>query len=379
MAELARKGAKSAKKSQGAVIKEAIFTGVSYMIPVIVGGGVLQGIAKAMGGYDIAQQAAELAYTQFTFAMVLNAIGAAIMNLSVPIIGAYSAYAIAEKPGLAPGFAVGFISVTTQTGFLGALVGGILAGYLVNWMKDLMKKAPKDLQSVFPILLIPVCATLIVCLAMWYVIGVPIAWFMGALTTFLTGLEGGSRFIFGAAIGAMMSIDQGGPIGKATALFTNGLNADGVFGPTASKMCGGMQNPIGICIAMLLGGKKKFAENERQTIVSGLILGCCYIQEYVIPFLVKDPIRVLVCCMCGGAVSGGLAMTFGLESMATHGGVFVVPLMTASADAPFAGPVMFLLCWLAGALVTGVSYALVKAPISATETDTGNPILDNLV
>ncbi len=102
MAELARKGAKSAKKSQGAVIKEAIFTGVSYMIPVIVGGGVLQGIAKAMGGYDIAQQAAELAYTQFTFAMVLNAIGAAIMNLSVPIIGAYSAYAIAEKPGLAP-------------------------------------------------------------------------------------------------------------------------------------------------------------------------------------------------------------------------------------------------------------------------------------
>jgi PTS system fructose-specific IIC component len=101
MAELARKGAKSAKKSQGAVIKEAIFTGVSYMIPVIVGGGVLQGIAKAMGGYDIAQQAAELAYTQFTFAMVLNAIGAAIMNLSVPIIGAYSAYAIAEKPGLA--------------------------------------------------------------------------------------------------------------------------------------------------------------------------------------------------------------------------------------------------------------------------------------
>ena len=177
----------------------------------------------------------------------------------------------------------------------------------------------------------------------------------------------------------MMSIDQGGPIGKATALFTNGLNADGVFGPTASKMCGGMQNPIGICIAMLLGGKKKFAENERQTIVSGLILGCCYIQEYVIPFLVKDPIRVLVCCMCGGAVSGGLAMTFGLESMATHGGVFVVPLMTASADAPFAGPVMFLLCWLAGALVTGVSYALVKAPISATETDTGNPILDNLV
>lgn len=318
MAELARKGAKSAKKSQGAVIKEAIFTGVSYMIPVIVGGGVLQGIAKAMGGYDIAQQAAELAYTQFTFAMVLNAIGAAIMNLSVPIIGAYSAYAIAEKPGLAPGFAVGFISVTTQTGFLGALVGGILAGYLVNWMKDLMKKAPKDLQSVFPILLIPVCATLIVCLAMWYVIGVPIAWFMGALTAFLTGLEGGSRFIFGAAIGAMMSIDQGGPIGKATALFTNGLNADGVFGPTASKMC-------------------------------------------------------------GGAVSGGLAMTFGLESMATHGGVFVVPLMTASADAPFAGPVMFLLCWLAGALVTGVSYALVKAPISATETDTGNPILDNLV
>jgi PTS system fructose-specific IIC component len=377
MAELQRKGAK--KKSQWSVIKEAIFTGVSYMIPVIVGGGVLQGIAKGIGGYDIASQAAELAYTQYTFAMVLNAIGAAIMDLSVPIIGAYCAYSIAEKPGLAPGFAVGFISVTIKAGFLGALVGGVLAGYVVNVMKGWMKKAPKDLQSVFPILLIPVGATAFVCLVMWYIIGVPIAWFMTALTSFLTGLEGAGAFVFGAAIGAMMSIDQGGPIGKACALFTNGLNADGIFGPTASKMCGGMQNPIGICIAMLIGGKKKFTDNERQTIVSGLILGCCYIQEYVIPFLVKDPVRVLVCCMCGGAVSGGLAMSFGLESMATHGGVFVVPLMTAGANAPFSGPVMFILCWLAGALVTGVSYALVKPALDADAVDMGNPILDKLV
>ncbi|QWT17940.1 PTS fructose transporter subunit IIC [Collinsella sp. zg1085] len=371
MAEIQRKGAKAKKKSELVRMKDAIMTGVSYMIPFIVGGGVLQGIAKAMGGYDIAAQAANLPWSEFTLAMTIHAIGAAIFTVAVPIIGAYVAFALADKPGIAPGFAVGVVSTTVAAGFLGALVGGIMAAYVTNYLKELSRKVPEDVKSVFPILLIPVGSTLICCLMMWYVIGVPIGWLMTGLETLLTNLQGFGRFAFGAAIGAGMSTDQGGPISKAVALFTNGLNTQGILGPTASKMCGGMQNPLGICIAMLLGGKKKFSKKERSTIVSGLVLGCCYIQEYVIPFLIKDTWRCIIPCMIGGAVSGGTVMLLGVESAAVHGGVFVVAMMS--------NPLVFVGCWLLGACVTGVLYAILRQPLEPDMTDGGNAILDQLM
>ena len=119
-----------------------------------------------------------------------------------------------------------------------------------------------------------------------------------------------------------MSTDQGGPISKAVALVANGLNADGILGPAACKMCGGMQNPLGVCFAQIIdrfAGKKKFTEKERSTTVSGLVLACCYIQEYVIPFLVQDTWRCIIPCMIGGAISGGLCGYFALESAAVHG------------------------------------------------------------
>lgn len=141
MAEIQRKGAK--KKSQGAVVWDAVLTGISYMIPFIVGGGVLEGIAKAMGGYNIAaDMAATAGYSEYTLAMVIYAIGAAIFDVCVPIIGAYIGYALADKPGLAPGFAVGVVSNTIKAGFLGAVLGGIIAGYVVNFLKEASKKIP---------------------------------------------------------------------------------------------------------------------------------------------------------------------------------------------------------------------------------------------
>ena len=334
---------------------------------------MLQGIAKAMGGYNVAAEAAKLAWSEYTLAMTVNAIGGAIFTVAVPIIGAYVAFALADKPGLAPGFAVGAISVTIQAGFLGALVGGILVGYLVNWLKDLSKKAPKDIQSVFPILIIPVFATLISCALMWYVLGVPIGWFMNALEDLLLGMQGFGLFAFGAAIGAGMSTDQGGPISKAVALFANGLNTEGILGPTASKMCGGMQNPLGVVFAMFLDtltGKKKFTEDERSTMISGLVLACCYIQEYVIPFIISDTWRVIVPCMIGGAISGGLCMLFGVESPAVHGGVFVVAMTS--------NPLQFILFWFAGALVTGTLFFIIRKPRSEENGQQGNAILDQL-
>lgn len=372
MAEIQRKNAK--KRSQGRVVWDAVLTGISYMIPFIVGGGVLEGLAKAMGGYNIAADMKELTYTAYSFAMVVYAIGAAIFDVSVPVIGAYVAYALTDKPGLAPGFAVGVISNTIKAGFLGALIGGILAGYIVNLLKSWSKKVPSSVQSVFPILVIPVVGTGVTSLLMWYVIGVPIGWLMTLITGALMNLQGVGGFIFGAAIGAGMSTDQGGPISKAVALVANGLNADGVLGPAACKMCGGMQNPLGVCFAQIIDrftGKKKFTEKERSTTLSGVVLACCYIQEYVIPFLVQDTWRCLVPCLIGGAISGGLCGYFALESVAVHGGVFVIPMMS--------NPLQFILFWFAGAAVTGILYFLLRKPVAEEGNMAGNGVLDQLL
>ncbi len=206
------------------------------------------------------------------------------------------------------------------------------------------------------------------------VIGVPIGWFMTAITSLLTNLQGVGGAVFGAAIGIGMSTDQGGPISKAVALVANGLNADGILGPAACKMCGGMQNPLGVCFAQIIdrfAGKKKFTEKERSTTVSGLVLACCYIQEYVIPFLVQDTWRCIIPCMIGGAISGGLCGYFALESAAVHGGVFVIPMMS--------NPLQFVLFWFAGAAVNGILYFLLRKPVEAEGDMAGNGVLDQLL
>lgn len=207
-----------------------------------------------------------------------------------------------------------------------------------------------------PILVIPVCTTLICGLIMYYILGRPISWCMGALQNWLISLNTGSKFIMGAVIGAMMCFDMGGPIGKAAAMFTNGLNADGFFIPTSAKMCSGMTAPMGIAIATLLGGKKKFDDVDRENAKSAFLLSFCYIEEAVIPFLVNDPVRVIASCMIGGAVTGGLCMVTALESPAVHGGAFVIAMTS--------NPLLFIGLWLLGSCITGVLYAILKRPLT---------------
>lgn len=372
MAEIRRKNYKQA--SQATIAWNAVLTGISYMIPFIVGGGVLWGIAKAMGGYNIAAEMKGVPLDQYTLAMLIYTIGSAIFNVCVPIIAAFTAYALADKPALAPGFAVGVISNLIKAGFLGAVVGGLIAGYIVIYLKQLSRKVPSSIQSVFPILIIPVIASALSCMIMYYILGIPISWFMGIISSSLMQLEGIGGFVFGAAIGAGMSIDQGGPISKAVALVANGLNADGILGPAACKMCGGMQNPLGVCVAQIIdrfSGKRKFTEKERSTTASGLVLACCYIQEYAIPFLVQDTWRCLVPCMLGGALSGGLAGYFALESPAVHGGIFVIPMMS--------NPMHFIAFWFAGALLSGTLYFILRKPVTEEANDLGNGVLDQLL
>lgn len=360
MAEIQRKK----KRSLGSIIKDAIMTVISYMIPVIVGGGVITAIAKMLGGYNIGADAAAMD----TLAKVIYTIGNNLFTFAVPCLSAFIAYAIADKPGIAPGYAMGVLAGTMNTGFVGGLIGALLAGWFVLQMKKL--KVPKALQGVMPIMFIPVISTLVCGILMWYVIGVPISWFMTWLTGLLTSLSTVSKFGLGAVIGAMMCFDNGGPVGKTAALFTNGLNADGFFIPTSAKMCSGMTAPLGMAIAIFLGGKKKFSESERKQAITCLLLSCCYIQECVIPFQLKDPIRLTTSIMIGGAITGGLCMAFGLESPAVHGGAFVIAMTS--------NPLLYIGLWLLGGVISGVLYGVFlrrPLPEDYVDEEMDNPMI----
>ena len=346
MAEIKRK---TKKKSQGAFLRDSIMTGISYMIPVIVGAGVIQAIAKAMGGYDIGNHMDQID----TIAKAIMLLGQNMMNYVVPVIAAFIAYAMADKPGLAPGFVMGALAGAINTGFVGGVGGGIMVGYFGLMLKKI--KVPKAIQGIMPILVYPVVTTLVCGLLMYYVVGRPISWFMAWLTSGLMALSGGSRFVLGAVIGAMICLDHGGPINKTAALFVNGLNADGFLIPTSAKMCAGMTSPLGIGLACFIGGKKKFTEAEREQAKSLFILSCCYVQEGVIPFLMKDPVRVAISCCTGGAITGGLCMMLGLESPAVHGGAFVIAMTS--------NPLLFIGLWLLGGCITGVLYAVLRRPL----------------
>jgi PTS system, fructose subfamily, IIC component len=362
MAEIQRK--KKTQKGQLIFIKDSFMTGVSYMIPIIVGAGVLQAIAKAMGGYNIGSQMANID----SLAKVIMLFGTQLMTFVVPAIAAFTAYAMADKPGIAPGLAMGALANSINTGFVGGLVGGILVGYTVLALKKI--KVPKPMQGIMPILIIPVFTTLISGLLMYYVVGTPIRLFMSWLTTMLVSLSGSAKFLLGAVIGAMMCTDMGGPINKTAATFCNGLNADGFFVPTSAKMCSGMTAPLGIALATFLGGKKKFTDGEREQAKSLFILACCYIQEGVIPFIVKDPVKVIGSCMVGGAITGGLCMMAALESPAVHGGAFVIPMTS--------NPLLFIGYWFLGGCITAVLYAFLRSPLpkeQPEEDDNNNPLI----
>ena len=346
MATIARKGAAVNKTSYAQQLKASFLTGTSYMIPVVVAGGVIQAVAKAIGGYNVASATG-------TFAFMINQIGVSAMFFTIPVLTAAIAYSIAERPGIAPGLALGFLSVQLNAGFLGGLVCAILVGYLVKWMKTW--KVPRSINGLMPILVIPVLATLVVGVFFSLVIGKPVAWATAAILNWMTSLTGGSRFLMGSVIGAMMGFDLGGPIAKTAASFANALNADGVYIPTAAKMCAGMCPPLGMAIAVFLA-KRKFTAGDIENAKAAVPLCFCYITEGAIPFAINDPFRAIPCTMMGSAVAGGLCMIFSIASPAVHGGIFVVPMMS--------NPLLFLGFMFAGAVVTGVSYAIIKQPLS---------------
>lgn len=325
-----------------------LLTGVSYMLPMVVAGGLLIALSFVFGIEAFKQEG--------TFAAALMQIGGdAAFKLMVPVLAGYIAYSIADRPGLAPGMIGGLLASSLGAGFIGGIAAGFIAGYtakaIARWVR-----LPDSLEALKPILIIPLLASLITGLAMIYIVGSPVADVLQSLTKFLDSMGSTNAILLGALLGGMMCVDLGGPINKAAYAFSVGLLASSSYAPMAATMAGGMVPPIAMAIATVLA-RRKFAQSERQAGKAAGVLGLCFISEGAIPFAAKDPLRVIPASIAGGALTGALSMYFGCKLMAPHGGLFVLLIPNAINHA-----LLYLLAIVAGSLLTGVLYALIKQP-----------------
>ncbi|SUD58754.1 PTS system fructose subfamily transporter subunit IIC [Ectopseudomonas oleovorans] len=323
-----------------------LLTGVSYMLPMVVAGGLLIALSFVFG--------IEAFKEEGTLAAALMKIGGeSAFQLMVPLLAGYIAYSIADRPGLAPGMIGGLLASSLGAGFIGGIVAGFIAGYsakaIARWVR-----LPDSLEALKPILIIPLLASLITGLTMIYIVGSPVAGVLQSLTQFLDSMGSTNAILLGVLLGGMMCVDLGGPINKAAYAFSVGLLASSSYAPMAATMAAGMVPPIGMAIATVLA-RRKFAQSERQAGKAAGVLGLCFISEGAIPFAAKDPLRVIPASIAGGALTGALSMYFGCKLMAPHGGLFVLLIPNAINHA-----LLYLLAIVAGSLVTGVLYALIK-------------------
>jgi PTS system fructose-specific IIC component len=323
-----------------------LLTGVSYMLPMVVAGGLLIALSFVFG--------IEAFKEEGTLAAALMKIGGeSAFQLMVPLLAGYIAYSIADRPGLAPGMIGGLLASSLGAGFIGGIIAGFLAGYsakaIAHWVR-----LPASVEALKPILIIPLVASLFTGLVMIYLVGSPVAGMLAGLTAFLDGMGSTNAILLGVLLGGMMCVDLGGPINKAAYAFSVGLLASSSYAPMAATMAAGMVPPIGMAIATVLA-RRKFAQSERQAGKAAGVLGLCFISEGAIPFAAKDPLRVIPASIAGGALTGALSMYFGCKLMAPHGGLFVLLIPNAINHA-----LLYLLAIVAGSLVTGVLYALIK-------------------
>ena len=330
-----------------------LMTGVSFMLPFVVAGGLLIALAFALGGAHAGD-----ASRNGTLAHDLFMVGAAgAFTLIVPVLAGYIAFSIADRPGIAPGMVGGLIATQMEAGFLGGLVAGFLAGYVVLFLTRLIV-LPATLQGLKPVLILPLLGTLVTGLAM-LMAGGPIAVLLAALTAWLDRMQGGSAILLGLLLGGMMAIDIGGPINKAAYVFAVGLIATGATTPMAAVMVGGMTPPLGLALATVLFGGR-FTQEERQAAGAASVLGLSFVTEGAIPFAARDPLRVLPATVCGSAVAGAISMASGVGLLVPHGGIFVLPIPHAVTHL---GACVIAL--LAGTVVTTVALFVLKRPVAA--------------
>ena len=313
----------SAKPERTGVYKH-LMTGVSHMLPFVVAGGLLIALGFAIGSFMFGEQGIYIYKEEYagTLGQTLFQIGKDAFALFVPVLGAYIAYSIAGRPGIAPGMVGAYIAANTGAGFLGAIVAGFIAGYFVAWLAKVIK-LPRELDSLKPMIILPLVGTAVIGLLMYYLIAHPVADAQSALENWLKSLKVSSSLLLGALLGGRMALDMGGPVNKAAYLFSSGLIASDVLGPMAATMAAGMTPPLAICCATMLY-RNRFTEEERQAGKAAGVLGLSFITEGAIPFAAKDPLRVIPTLMIGSAVTGALSMVFGCGLRAPHGGIFVL-------------------------------------------------------
>lgn len=336
-------------------IRSHLMTGVSYMIPIVVVGGVLIALSIALSGVE----AGTGANITNPFLQKMNEIGGAAFGIMVPVLAGFIAFSIADRPGIAPGMVGGVISDAIGAGFLGGIIAGLIAGYVAKWVKSW--KVPAALRTVMPILIIPVVTSLIVGLIMFYIIGAPIESLMTSMTNGLKNMRTGNAVLLAIVMGAMIAFDMGGPVNKVAFMFAVALIGEGiatVMGPVAVAIC---TPPLGMGLASLMQ-PKKYTQTEREAGKSAIVMGLIGITEGAIPFAAGDPIRVIPSIMVGSAVGAAVAAIAKVADYAPHGGPIVLPVVE--------NKLMFIVSIIIGTLVTAFMVnALKKEVQEETEED----------
>ena len=328
-----------------------LMTGVSYMLPVVVAGGLLIALAFALGGIYAGD-------AKGTFGWALMQIGGATaFALFVPVLAGFIAYSIADRPGITPGLIGGMLATTVGAGFLGGIVAGFIAGYLTQFLNNIIK-LPENLQGLKPVLILPLISTLVVGLLMIFVIGPPVKVAMNGLEAWLAGLQQGSALLLGLILGAMMAFDMGGPVNKAAYTFSVGLLASKIYAPMAAVMAAGMVPPLGLALAATLF-KNRFTADERETSKAAFVLGISFITEGAIPYAARDPFRVIPSIMAGAAVTGAMSMVFSAHLLVPHGGIFVLLIPNAVTHL-----LLYVLAIAVGTVVTAGVLFIVKKPVA---------------
>ncbi|MFH5927106.1 fructose-specific PTS transporter subunit EIIC [Roseomonas xinghualingensis] len=323
-----------------------LLTGVSYMLPVVVAGGLLIALSFVFG-IDAFEEPGTL-----PAALMQIGSGAAFL-LMVPVLSGFMAYSIADRPGLAPGLIGGLLASQLGAGFLGGIASGFIAGYSAKLIADNVR-LPQNMQGLMPVLVIPLLATAITGLLMIYVVGAPVKGIMDALTAWLSGMSSANAVLLGALLGAMMCFDMGGPVNKAAYAFSVGLLASSTYAPMAATMAAGMVPPLALSLATFFA-PRKFTASEMEARQATAVLGLCFISEGAIPYVARDPLRVIPTMMVAGGITGALSMLFGCTLRAPHGGLFVLLIPGAVGNVA-----MYLLSIAAGTIVGAVLVAVAK-------------------
>ncbi|MDK1360507.1 fructose-specific PTS transporter subunit EIIC [Arthrobacter sp. zg-Y1219] len=366
----------------GSQIKRALLTGVSYMIPFVAGGGLLIALGFLLGGYELSLANDDDVLTgdvildgNTLFSPgpegLLGYLGAVfwkIGNLSlgflVPALAGYIAYALADRPGIAPGFTAGAVALFMDAGFIGGLIGGLLAGFVAKWVGSW--GVPTWLRGLMPVVIIPLITSLIASGLMILVLGGPIAGLTLALNDWLSGLSGAAAIVLGIVLGLMMGSDLGGPINKVAYAFAVAGLGEGSFENQApwqimaAVMAAGMVPPLAMALATVVD-KQQFSMALRENGKAAWLLGAAFISEGAIPFAAADPFRVIPSSMVGGAVAGAICMAAGVTSQAPHGGIFVFFAI--------GNVLMFIVAILAGMVAGGLMYVALKRLTTSKKTE----------